>query len=162
MGTRVLGRESWHALDVDILRWRLTSTDHRAARQDLLELRSAVEPTAARLAALRTDPAVAERLAAAAERMRGALDADDPEAFTAADVDFHTTLFDGTGNPLIGALLSLVGAALDDRIRIVADHGISAEAVELHATLAAAVAAGDSDRAGSTMEALIRSSSETP
>ncbi|KJL22985.1 HTH-type transcriptional regulator LutR [Microbacterium oxydans] len=160
VGTRVLGPASWHALDVDILRWRLASAGKRSARRDLLELRSAVEPAAARLAANRTNPASAEKLLAAAEGMRHALDADDVGAFTAADVDFHTNLFDATGNPLIAALLSLVRAALDDRIATVEDHGISAQAVELHQALAEAVAAGDANRAGRIAEELILSSSE--
>ncbi|WAA66052.1 FadR/GntR family transcriptional regulator [Microbacterium oxydans] len=155
VGTRVLAEESWHALDVDVLRWRLSGPDAQSARQDLLELRSAVEPTAARLAALRRDAETADRLVAAAQRMRDALGPKDVDVFTAADVDFHATLFQAAGNPLIAELLSLVGAALDDRIQVVASHGISAVAVDLHCELAAAVAAGDADRAASTAGDLI-------
>lgn len=155
VGTRVRAEESWHALDVDVLRWRLSGPDATSARQDLLELRSAVEPAAARLAALRRDAATAERLVAAAQRMRDALGPKDVDAFTAADVDFHATLFQAAGNPLIAELLSLVGAALDDRIQLVASHGISAIAVDLHCELAAAVAAGDVVKAESTAGDLI-------
>ena len=51
VGITVLPPESWNPFDLNIIRWRLAGPDRLRHLQSLSELRSAVEPLAARLAA---------------------------------------------------------------------------------------------------------------
>ena len=82
-GTRVRPREEWNQLDVDVLRWQLEHTDVDSYLAKIFQLRNAMEPTAAALAATAatdTDRAV---LRAAWQAM---VAAQDNEAFVNADI----------------------------------------------------------------------------
>src|SRR5260370_316039 len=50
-GTRVRPREEWNQLDVDVLRWQLEHADIDSYLAKIFQLRKAMEPTAAALAA---------------------------------------------------------------------------------------------------------------
>src|SRR5260370_19508137 len=50
-GTRVRPREQWNQLDVDVLRWQLEHADVDSYLAKIFQLRNAMEPTAAALAA---------------------------------------------------------------------------------------------------------------
>ena len=51
VGITVLPPARWNPFDPDIIRWRLAGPDRLRHLQSLSELRSAIEPLAARLAA---------------------------------------------------------------------------------------------------------------
>jgi DNA-binding FadR family transcriptional regulator len=55
-GTIALARERWDQLDADVLRWSASSPPDQAFLLSLIELRSIMEPAAARLAASRATP----------------------------------------------------------------------------------------------------------
>lgn len=68
-------------------------------------MRGILEPEMTRLAILHMPPAGVEALAQILERMR---DEADPAAFARLEEDFHQTLAEGTGNPLLLACYNLV------------------------------------------------------
>mgnify|MGYP001251308046 CR=1 FL=1 len=110
VGTRVLGREKWNMFDADILEWHLQLGVDAKFLGWLFEIRQALEPLACATAALRRSP---EQL----ERMREALDGmassrDDRKGFTKADLDFHQTILEASGNPFLQSIGSVIGAAL--------------------------------------------------
>lgn len=155
VGTQVSASDRWHGLDLDVLRWRLSGPDQSAARRELHEMRRTLEPMIARLAAERAGAEVAASLLACADAMHAALERSEIEVFTAADVEFHERLFAAAGNSILNDLSTLVSTALDDRAPLVAGHGISAHAVALHETVAAAVRDRDAALAGDAMAAIL-------
>jgi DNA-binding FadR family transcriptional regulator len=110
VGTRINPRSRWNLLDPDVLEWMFESEPDLALLNSLFELRNVVESAAAGLAATR-------RSAAHLKAMRAALDGmakytlARPEG-RQADLDFHTTLLEATGNPFIISLTSGVSAAV--------------------------------------------------
>ncbi|MGT2426058.1 FadR/GntR family transcriptional regulator [Amnibacterium kyonggiense] len=154
IGLRVLPREAWDLLDRRVVRWRLRVGDREQQLRELRQLRAAVEPEAAALAAAADGPA--EGLAPAAAALEAARLAADDTAFLDADRAFHRALLAAAGNAMLRGLGALVDAALEDRA-LVALHGrtASAEDVALHAEVADAVAAGDPARARTAMRSIV-------
>ncbi|HXW21025.1 MAG TPA: FadR/GntR family transcriptional regulator, partial [Roseiarcus sp.] len=110
VGTSVRPRSEWNMLDPDFLAWHLRASLTEGFVADLFQLRQMVEPQAAYLAARSSDPAAIERIRAAFLDMerwkngRGDL--------IGADLRFHQSILDATGNPFIGALGGLIHTAL--------------------------------------------------
>src|SRR5689334_2106606 len=101
-GTRVRPRRDWNLLDPDVLAWRLESDPGQDFFRDLSEVRRLLEPAAARIAALRAAPGIAEPLARHLAAMEAALD--DPDGYIEADVAFHGAILEGCGNELLEQL----------------------------------------------------------
>src|SRR6476659_8056400 len=101
-GTRVRPRSDWNFLDPDVLSWRyaggVSADDVRA----LFELRRAIEPMSAALAAQRATPAQIAEIHAALAEMEAV--SDDGDRFAKPDLVFHQTILRMTGNELIGSL----------------------------------------------------------
>lgn len=117
---------------------------------ELIEVRSALEIYAARVAATRMDPAAVERLEAHLSAMRSA--ADDLPAFVEADLQFHLELARGTDNEVLLDLLQTIRSLL----RVWADRAAQSqadaqEAIEQHGAVAAAIAARDPDATATAM-----------
>jgi GntR family transcriptional regulator, galactonate operon transcriptional repressor len=109
-GTRVRPRESWNLLDPDVLTWRFAPEPSTADIRVLADLRVALEPGAARLAA--ESASAAQRSAIAAEMARLWATADDPDAFTEADLAFHRAVFAAANNDLLLYIHDAVSVAL--------------------------------------------------
>ena len=92
VGLKVLPQSEWNVFDHQIISWRLRSDEQRHAQiTSLRELRDAIEPSAARLAATNATPAEARELCALAERiveLAGQV-AGNSEEFQEADARFH-------------------------------------------------------------------------
>ena len=73
----------------------------RAHFDAIYEFRSAVEPLAASLAAQRMTPALLSRARALVARGRAVAAAGDAAATLQADIDFHSFIYEASGNPLI-------------------------------------------------------------
>jgi DNA-binding GntR family transcriptional regulator len=73
----------------------------RAHFDAIYEFRSAVEPLAASLAAQRMTPALLSRARALVARGREVAAAGDAAATLQADIDFHSFIYEASGNPLI-------------------------------------------------------------
>ena len=145
----------WNVLDHDVIIWRIRSSDHAAVTRELLEIRSAVEPFAASLAARRGDEGAIRDLHTAFAAMVEAADRGDVAAWTSADIVFHSALLRASGNPMMAQLSMTVAAALEARSADVAVEGISTHAVEMHGSLVDAVASGEPIAAQMRMQALL-------
>ena len=82
--------------------------------------------------------------------------AGDLEAYLEADVAFHRTLLQASGNEMLAALTTVVAEVLAGRTH----HDLmpaepNPVAIRLHGDVAAAVQAGDADAAASAMRAII-------
>lgn len=110
VGTRVRPKSDWNMLDPEVLAWHLQTVPTEAFVTDLFALRQMVEPPAAAIAAtLRPAAAIARIESAYADMKRcqgGSGDIID------ADLRFHLAILEATGNHFIGALGSLIHAAL--------------------------------------------------
>lgn len=148
VGITVLPREYWSLYDSRVLRWRLEGTDRIALLQNLGELRLAVEPLAARLAADRATPEQCGALSAAVIGMSATSRAANAEEYLRHDIDFHTTLLAASGNPMLADLHAITTAVLKGRT----DHSLmpsiaNPEALRLHGDVVAAIQAHDGEAA---------------
>jgi DNA-binding FadR family transcriptional regulator len=157
LGTRVQPLEEWNLLDADVVGWRLEGTDRDQQVRELLQMRLAVEPVAAGLAAQAGDPDVVTRLDAALAELRAAAAADDVRAFTEADVSFHATLLESCGNRMFPLLTALVATALEAREEALTQHhaDLSAAALEDHGAVLEAIRAEDGPAAERRMREML-------
>ncbi|ROR73673.1 FadR/GntR family transcriptional regulator [Bogoriella caseilytica] len=155
VGVRVLPLEFWNLFDSQVIRWRLAGQDREQQVRMLREIRLAIEPEAARLAARHTGPGLARALEQAARHMlsMSGHGPDRAETFAAADDAFHRLVLQGSGNAMFVQLADVVAAALHDRAAHVqaADDG----AMHLHLKLAQQIGGGDQDAAWHTSRAII-------
>lgn len=148
-GTTLEPENRWNLLDPDVLRWMLD----RELSVDLLiaftQMRLAVEPHAAALAAVRADPAGLEAVDRSIARFRSAMNGrGDP---IAADVEFHIAVLEASGNPFFVQLRQLIDTALRTSVKLT--HGLKEPARSLaeHERTAAAIVAGDAEGAHAGM-----------
>lgn len=154
VGIRVQPVGSWNLFDPSIIRWRLES-DHKGAQlRSLTELRTAVEPVAAELAARFAPPDLAGELMRIAAAMRTAGRAGDADGFLELDVEFHRTVLRASGNEMFAALGDAVGEVLRGRTSIgLMPTRPNEDAMQWHVDVADAILAG---RAGAAREAMLR------
>lgn len=135
----------------------LAQQEGNAARH-MLQVRLALEPTMAALAAEQRSAAHLEALQAASEAtLRHA--GSGGEAFIDHDLAFHRALADACGNPLLGtvvdALARFYERSVAQNATELAEH--RERAARDHQGITAAIAAGDADLARRRMEAHLRS-----
>jgi DNA-binding FadR family transcriptional regulator len=156
VGVTIRPRTEWNLFDPRLIRWRLAGPDRERQLRSLGELRRAVEPVAAALAAKHADDDQCARLAAAATGMASSGRAGDLAAYLADDVAFHQVLLQASGNDMFAGLASVVGEVLTGRTE---HHLMPATpepaAIRLHADVAAAVAARDPAAAERSMRAIL-------
>lgn len=156
VGTYVQPVRDWNLLDPDVIRWRLSGERARVNMTELIELRMAVEPEAAFLAAGRAGEEERRALVDAVGDMEAASKAGDYDAFTDADVRFHSALLRASGNIMIEQLASTIAAALRARESTLAiGGGVSSDALADHRQVAEAVGSGDGPAARAAMTALL-------
>ncbi|MGC0252443.1 FadR/GntR family transcriptional regulator [Pseudactinotalea sp. Z1748] len=155
-GTFVRPRAEWNSLDGDVLRWRQTNGDSRALFRDLAEVRSAIEPRAAALAAQRRTEEDLTALQDALEGMKRARGGTSEEA-ARADLAFHQDLLRATGNELFAQMAVFVEPALLARDHLVHDHSTS-DPVPTHQRVVEAIVAQDPEQAAAAAEALVAQS----
>lgn len=150
VGITVQPRERWDAFSPQLLAWNLQGPFRQQQLEALMELRVAVEPMAARLAAQRASAAERAELTRLAEVLvgLGRRGLGTSEEFLDADVAFHALLLRASGNPQIVALQTPVGALLRGRSRLGLHPVVPAPGtLEDHTRVAAAIRAGDAEEA---------------
>ena len=110
VGTRVLNSSNWNFFDAELLAWSAAIGVDAQLRRSLTEIRRAVEPAAAALAAQRRSRAEIARLRECVRRM--AQSSENPESFAKADLEFHLMIGVASGNPLMRSLAAVIEAAL--------------------------------------------------
>lgn len=151
-GIRVLERAAWDAYDPAVIRWRLGGDERARHLQELSELREAIEPVSAALAAVHADAdqrAAVVELAAALERTGAA---GDLQTFLEHDIAFHRLLLTASQNVMFAGL----GQVVEEVLRGRTDHDLmpphpKPEARRLHQMVAAAVADGEPEVARAAM-----------
>jgi DNA-binding FadR family transcriptional regulator len=110
LGTRVRAVADWNLFDPDVIEWRVAAGVDAKFLEDVVELRLAIEPMAARLAAKRGDK---EAIAAIARAYAGMADAVAGKGgYLSADLDFHQCILAAAGNQFVTALAPLLGSLL--------------------------------------------------
>lgn len=110
VGTLVTDPANWNLLDHDVIAWRLKLGVDANFLDQITEVRRAVEPAAAALAAENRTQKDLVRLRAAVRAMEDAVG--NHRRFAEADVAFHVEVSTATGNPLFRAFTGIVETAL--------------------------------------------------
>jgi DNA-binding FadR family transcriptional regulator len=156
LGTRVRPFSAWNLFDPDVLAWRLEAGVDEAFVRDLLELRHAIEPAAARLAAR---SALEEDLVAIEDAYRAMVAAIEGRgSYLASDLAFHESILRATHNQFIAGLVPAFSAFLRVSFRLSVKSRSSARAsLPGHRSLLDAIAGHDPRAAESAASALIHS-----
>jgi len=150
-GTIVCPRAQWQMLDSDVLRWRFRDGGSPEFLNQVFELRLAIEPVVARLAADRHDEHDLAVLYGALGRMRTASSS---QEHVDADLAFHRGLMAAAHNELIEQLAIVVEVGLTIRDRAV--HSvISDNASDEHAAVLESVRRRRPQAAESAMRTLL-------
>ncbi len=159
VGITVLPTERWNPFDPNIIRWRLAGPDRLTHLQSLSELRSAVEPLAARLAATHASPEQCGALTAAVIGLSSTARSANTGSYLAHDCDFHRTLLVASGNPMLAGLADVVVEVLTGRTRhALMPRVAEPEAIRLHALVASSIQSGDGVAAEQAMRAIVAES----
>ncbi len=114
-GIRVLPESEWNLFDADVLRWMRDSNPSLALLREFTELRVAVEPEAAMLAAQRQNSEKITEIGAALDRMKQAESGlDDP---LESDIAFHLSILDASENRFFTQLGRIIDTTLRVSIR---------------------------------------------
>ncbi|MFJ8652520.1 FadR/GntR family transcriptional regulator [Streptomyces rochei] len=157
-GTFVRERRHWNLLDADVIRWRVEGGGGGELMRDLADVRSIIEPAAARRAALHRTEADLEALEAALDSMRRAQG--DSAAAAEADAAFHRALLAATGNEMLTRMDLFLEPGLRERDRLVHAHAAAGDPVPSHRAVLDAVRDRDPVRAELAMLDLLAKAAE--
>ena len=154
LGARIRPEQDWNLLDPDVLEWLLERAFSYRLLIEFTEIRLAVEPGAAALAASSTDPQARARIVAAMEGMFAAERGEADPLKT--DIAFHAAILNASGNRFYIQLRDMIAAALRFSIRVTNDYkGRTTTALD-HQRIADAVLAGDAATAADATRQLIQ------
>ncbi|WP_209646652.1 FadR/GntR family transcriptional regulator [Kibdelosporangium banguiense] len=154
-GTFVRPRTFWNTLDVDVMRWRSAGPPDMDLLSNLTEVRSVVEPAAARMAAERATEQDLADLTSALACM-----ADPTEDAVEADLDFHRALFGATHNQLLIEMQRVLANGLAMRDKIVHGSAQAGNPVPTHGLVLDRIRARDPIGAEQAMRALLDESTK--
>jgi DNA-binding FadR family transcriptional regulator len=151
IGTRVRKRSDWNLFDPDVLIWHARIGFPREFLVHLGEMRMAIEPEGAALAANRRTSEQLETMWRWAQQMSAAGIV--MEDFVQADLGLHLSIAEAAGNPFFHSISTLIEVALVDMLTAsspvesaeslalsVAQHRAVVEAIEAHDGAAARIA----------------------
>lgn len=139
---RIAPVSEWTGMDA-VVRHARSAGQRRRSSLELLEVRVMIETGAAQLAAERRTDEHLEALRAALERMVQHHEADDVDAFVAADLEFHDTILRAADNRiLIAAMLPLTSMLEETRGETSAVPQIREHAIDEHGKLLEAIRSG--------------------
>jgi len=154
-GTRVLPEAQWNLLDPDVLRWLLERKFSPSLLIEFTQIRLAVEPEAAALAARVAGPAEKAAIQSAIQRMLAAERGEDEPLDS--DIAFHVAVLNASGNRFYAQLSELIESALRFSIKLTNRYkGVRLASVADHKKVADAVIAGEPVRAAAAMRNLIQ------
>jgi DNA-binding FadR family transcriptional regulator len=155
VGTVVRERGAWNMFDADVLAWHLDVGIDRRFLSDLAEIRLAIEPRAAALAATRRSDADIAELRRAFDIMQRA--PSDSDAFTDGDLALHIAVANASGNPFMRSVDAVISAALRASFLLSAptDPDDRETVLSWHQRIVDAIAAGDPKAANEAMTAVI-------
>jgi len=155
-GTRVLERGEWHLFDPAVVAWTLSGPIDADVVEDLVELRLALEPFAAGLAARRRNDVDIKAMRMAIEAMEAAIRAGHKDSYTEADLGFHRALLCAAHNLFVTQALQMVLGLLSLSFKL---STWTLEGARLsmpgHRAVHEAIVAGDGTAARRHLETLI-------
>jgi len=153
-GTWVQPEESWNLFDPDVMRWLLERKFSLSLLIEFTQIRLAVEPAAASMAASEAGSAEKAAIERALNRMIAAEHGEDDPL--ASDIAFHISILRASGNRFYAQLHELIETALRFSIRTTNRFkGVRLASVNDHKRVSDAILAGDSRVAETAMRALI-------
>jgi len=152
-GTSVQPASDWNLFDPDVLRWLLDRKFSLLLLRQFSELRIAVEPAAAALAARAGDPDRIAAIAAGYERMVAAEVGDDDPL--EADIAFHIAILEASANPFYAQFRDVVTTALRTSIRFTNRFKGRTASLPQHYDVLEAIERNDPEAARAGMVALI-------
>lgn len=158
-GTWVQPEDKWNLLDPDVLGWLLERKFSPALLIEFTEMRLAVEPGAATLAANVAGPEEKAAISHAIERMQAADRGDDDPLDS--DIAFHVAVLRASRNRFYAQLTGFTSTALRFSIRMTNRYkGVRLASVAEHKKVADAIIAGKPGVAGEAMRKLIQEALE--
>lgn len=158
-GTVVRPSLAWNCLDPEVLQWQTETDPDGRQIVYLTELRHAVEPVAAAMAASRASKEEIDRIDEACRAMDESVDSVD--AFLAADLRFHVLVLQASGNPFFAPVANVVSSVLLSSLRVTnrkpADNATS---VPVHQRVVKAIRARQPARAEAAMRALLQDATQ--
>jgi DNA-binding FadR family transcriptional regulator len=154
-GTWVQPEEKWNLLDPDVLGWLLERKYSPALLIEFTEIRLAVEPGAAALAARVAGPEEKAAIRHGIERMQAADRGDDDPLDS--DIAFHVAVLRASRNRFYAQLTGFTATALRFSIQTTNRYkGVQLASIADHKKVADAIIAGKSVAAGQAMHKLIQ------
>jgi len=154
-GTRVRPPQQWNQLDPDVLRWRLETSDMDSYLAKLFQLRCAVEPAAAALAAIHAGE---EDLARIRSGYEGMVAAKVNEKFVAADIAFHQAIYFATRNEFFWPIAQMFEITLRQSFTIAARGPHRARALLEHRAVLDAIETRNAEAAREATDVLLKHS----
>jgi DNA-binding FadR family transcriptional regulator len=153
-GTWIEPERNWNLLDPDVLYWLLERKFSPGLLLEFTQVRLAIEPLAAALAARHADAKAKAAITAALNRMKAA-EAGDDDPLT-SDIAFHVAILEASGNRFYAQLRGLIEAALRTSIRLTNRRkGVRLASVADHQRVADAIFASDAEAASAAMRHLM-------
>ncbi len=147
-GMIVQPKDNWNFFDVNVVKWRLASHDRDSQLESLIDLRQAIEPKAAELAAKNASKEQRDEILEAGLRVYKLGQVGVGPDFITADLEFHRLIMAGSGNEMFAQLSPAIEYVLTWR----AQRGLTPsrpgrQTLEDHHTAAWAVYRGESKTA---------------
>ncbi|WP_434927697.1 FadR/GntR family transcriptional regulator [Shewanella sp. HL-SH8] len=133
-GIRVMPESQWNMFDIDVLHWILSSKPSLSLLKEFTQMRLALEPEAAALAAKNATAEQIEHLGIALQRMKDAeLGLEDP---LEADILFHANILCSSNNRFFIQMTGFTSTALKVSLRYTNQmKGVNGANVEDHAAV---------------------------
>jgi DNA-binding FadR family transcriptional regulator len=152
VGTKVMPTEHWNMFDAQVLSWKLALGYDASVRDDIAQIRLALEPRAAALAAQRRTREQLAGLRRWIAKMR------EPNhtrrSFAEVDLGFHLAIGAASGNALMRGISAVIEAALLTALTLssaIDEPELLAQSVRNHESIVDAIEARDSDAAAEAM-----------
>ena len=156
VGLVVQGPECWNVYEARVIRLRLNGPGRSAQFRSLTQLRRAVEPVAAALAARNASAAQRLRIVELSEELRRLGGAGELEDFLTVDIEFHTLVLHASGNEMFATLHEVIAEVLSGRTHQgLMPHRPQENALATHAQVAVAIRDGDAGTAEACMGSLL-------
>ncbi len=152
-GTTVQPPSCWNLFDADVLRWLLERSFSLDLLRQFSELRVAIEPEAAALAAREADPGAIAAIEAGYERMEAA--EEELDDALESDIAFHIAVLQACGNPFYRQFRDVVTTALRTSIRFTNRFKGRTASLPAHRAVLDAIRARDPQSARAAMAAII-------
>lgn len=153
-GTWVEPETNWNLLDPDVLRWFLERKFSPTLLLEFTQVRLAIEPMAASMAARLASDEAKAAIVAGLERMKAAeRGEDDP---LESDIAFHVAILRASGNRFLTQMRDLIDVALRTSIRLTNRRkGVRLASIADHQKVSDAIVAGDAEGASRAMRELM-------